>query len=98
MIRIDILSQSPEEAVMRVCGEVWSDDEINLVAQEGNRCLEQSKLLVLDLEYLQALSDRALPQLQAWQAQGRLQIRARYFPVHFTLWRHGLASKPEGLP
>ena len=98
MIRIDILSQDADQAVMRVAGEVWSEYEIKLLAQEGARCLETSKLLVLDLEYLQALSDFALPQLQEWQAQGRLQIRTGYFAVHFKLWHHGLAPKPEGLP
>ena len=68
------------------------------MAQEGTRCLEQSKLLVLDLEHLHALSDRALPQLKEWQAQGRMQILARHHLISFKLWYHGLAAKPEGLP
>ena len=98
MIRIDILSQTPEEAVMRVAGEVWLDYEIDLVAQEGNRYLETSKLLVLDLEHLQRLSDRALPLLKEWQSAGRLQIRAWHYLLDFKLRHHGLAAKPEGLP
>ena len=78
MIRIDILSQNADQAVMRVAGEVWLDYEIELVAQEGNRYLQTSKLLVLDLEHLHALSDHALPQLKEWQAQGRMQVVPRF--------------------
>ena len=98
MIRIDILSQSPEETVMRVAGEIWDDYEINLVAQEGTRCLEQSKLLVLDLEHLHALSDFALPQLKEWQAQGRLQIRAWHYLIRYKLQKHRLIPKQEDQP
>ena len=97
MIRIDILSQDPDQAVMRVAGEVWLDYEINLVAQEGKRYLETSKLLVLDLEHLQRLSDRALPLLKEWQAEGRLQIRVWHYLIDFKLRHHGLAAKPEDL-
>lgn len=35
MIRNDILSQAPDQAVMRVCGWVQYDRDIELVAQEG---------------------------------------------------------------
>ena len=98
MIRIDILSQNADQAVMRVAGEVWLDDEINLVAQEGKRCLETSKLLVLDLEHLHYLSDHALPQLKEWQAQGRLQISKHNYRLNDLLQRHGLVPKPEVLP
>ena len=98
MIRIDILSQTPEEAVMRVAGWVQYDQDIALVAQEGNRCLETSQRLVLDLEHLHQLSDFALPLLKGWQAAGRLQIRAWHYLIDFKLRHHGLAAKPEGLP
>jgi methylase of polypeptide subunit release factors len=90
MIRIDILSQSPEEAVMRIAGWVQYDCDIALVAQEGKRYLETSKRLVLDLEHLQRLSDRALPLLKEWKAQGRLQIRAWHYLIDFKLRHHGL--------
>lgn len=96
MIRIDILSQNADQAVMRVAGEVWLDYEINLVAQEGKRCLEQSKLLVLDLEHLHRLSDDALPQLKEWQAQDRMQILAWHHLISFKLQQHGLIPKQEG--
>ena len=96
MIRIDILSQDPDQAVMRVAGEVWLDYEIDLVAQEGNRYLQTSKLLVLDLEHLHALSDLALPQLKEWQAQGRLQVLAWHHLISFKLQQHGLIPKQEG--
>ena len=95
MVRIDILSQSPEEAVMRVAGWVQHDRDIELVAQEGNRCLESSKLLVLDLEHLHQLHDFALPRLQEWQAQGRLQIRAWHHLIDFKLRYHGLVPERE---
>ena len=98
MIRIDILSQSPEEAVMRVAGWVQNDRDIELVAQEGQRCLETSKLLVLDLEALHELSDNALPLLKQWQAQGRLQISKHNYRIDDLLQRRGLVAKPEGRP
>ena len=95
MIRIDVLSQDPGQAVMRVAGEVWLDYEIALVAQEGKRCLQTSKLLVLDLEHLQRLSDRTLPLLKEWQAEGRLQIRDWHYLIDFKLRHHGLANEQE---
>ena len=98
MIRIDILSQCPDAAVMRVCGEILLDYEINLVAQEGKRYLETSKLLVLDLEHLHVLSDRAFPQLKEWQAQGRLQISKHNYRINSSLQRSGLIPKQEGRP
>lgn len=96
MIRIDILSQDADQAVMRVAGEVYLDSEIDLIAQEGNRYLETSKLLVLDLEHLQRLSDRAVPMLKAWQAQGRMQVLAWHHLISFKLQQQGLIPKQEG--
>ena len=95
MIRIDILSQDADQAVMRVAGEVYLTYEIDLVAQEGQRCLEQSKVLVLDLEHLHHLSDHVLPQLKEWQAQGRLQIRAWHYLIRYKLQKHRLIPKQE---
>lgn len=98
MIRIDILSQSPEEVVMRIAGWVQNERDIELVAQEGNRYLLQSRLLVLDLEHLQQLHDFALPLLKEWQAQGRMQIRSWHHETGFKLRREGLIPKEEGRP
>ena len=98
MIRIDILSQSPEEAVMHVAGRVQYDRDIELVAQEGTRCLETSKLLVLDLEALHQLSDLALPLLKQWHTSGRMQILACNHQIGFKLRREGLIAKEEGRP
>ena len=98
MIRIDILSQTSEAAVMRVAGWVQNDSDINLVAQEGNRYLETSKLLVLDLEHLHQLSDLALPLLKEWQVQGRLKIRAWHYLIDFKLQHQCLVNELEGRP
>lgn len=98
MIRIDILSQSPEEAVMRIAGWVQHDRDIELIAQEGNRYLETSKLLVLDLEALHELSDRALPLLKQWQAQGRLEISKHNYRIDSSLRNSGLVSEQESRP
>ena len=98
MIRIDILSQNPDEAVMRIAGWVQYDRDIALVAQEGNRCLQTSKRLVLDLEHLHKLHEQALPLLQEWQAQGRLQIRAWHYLIDFSLQHQGLIPKQEDRP
>ena len=98
MIRIDILSQSPDQAVMRVAGDVWLDYEINLVAQEGARCLETSKLLVLDLEHLHRLDEKALPLLKGWQAEGRLQISKHNYRLASKLQNAGLIQSEEGRP
>ena len=98
MIRIDILSQDADQAVMRVAGEVCLDYEINLVIQEGTRCLETSKVLVLDLEHLHHFSDHALPQLKEWQTQGRLQISKHNYRINSSLQRSGLIPKPEARP
>lgn len=98
MIRIDILSLSPEEAVMRIAGWVYDERDIELIAQEGNRCLGQSRLLVLDLEHLQQLSDLALPLLKGWQAEGKLQIRSWHYETGIKLRREGLIPKEEGRP
>lgn len=98
MIRIDILSQTPEEAVMRVAGWVQNDRDIALLAQEGNRCLLQSQRLVLDLEHLHQLSDFALPLLKGWQAAGRLQVRAWHYLIDFKLRHQCLVNEQEGQP
>ena len=98
MIRIDILSQSPEEAVMRVAGDVWLDYEIKLLAQEATRCLEQSRRLVLDLEHLHRLDEKALPLLKGWQAQGRLQISKHNYRIASKLQNAGLIQSEEGRP
>ena len=90
MIRIDILSQSPEEAVMRIAGWVRLPAEIDLVAQEGTRCLAQSRRLVLDLQEVLSLYEDGVALLQGWQAQGRLQICAWSYHIEDNLEHHGL--------
>ncbi len=98
MIRIDILSQDPDQAVMRVAGWVQYDRDIELLAREGNRCLETSRLLVLDLEALHQLSDGALPLLRQWHASGRMQILACHLQIGFMLRHEGLIASQGGRP
>ena len=95
MIRIDILFQDPDQAVMRIAGWVQSDRDIELLAQEGNRCLESSKLLVLDLEEVHQLTDLALPLLRQWHASGRMQILACHLQIGFMLRHEGLMPARE---
>lgn len=98
MIRIDILSQNPEEAVMRIAGWVRLPAEIALVAQEGNRCLTQSRCLVLDLKEVLSLYEDGVALLQGWQVQGRLQICAWSHHIEDKLQHHGLIpSRKDGL-
>ena len=78
MIRITILSHSLEETLMHIAGWITTGEDVELVAQEGRRCLAQSRQLVLDLSEAHALDEEGVALLQGWQAQGRLQILVQW--------------------
>jgi len=90
MIRITILSHSLEETLMHIAGWITTGKDVELVAQEGSRCLGQSRQLVLDLSEAHALDEEGVALLQGWQAQGRLQICAWSYHLEDALQHHGL--------
>jgi hypothetical protein len=96
MIRIDILSQGPEEAVMRVAGWILGDQDLALVQLEGERCLQTSRRLVLDFEHLHALSDLALPILEKWRSEGTMEICTWPAEIRFKLRDHRLIPNAGG--
>ena len=98
MIRITILSHSLEETLMHIAGWITTGEDVELVAQEGRRCLAQSRQLVLDLSEAHALDEEGVALLQGWQAQGRLQISKHNYRIDSSLRNSGLISSQEGRP
>jgi ABC-type transporter Mla MlaB component len=101
MMRIDLISHTPEEVVLRVSGEL-AGPEVAVLQEEGERWLAQTARLVLDLSYVQSLNVDGMALLYRWARQGApVELRslkpdlAGWVEVCFDLWdQHGQAPEP----
>ena len=69
MMRIDLISHTPEQVVLRVSGEV-NGPEVAVLEEEGERWLAQTARLVLDLTWVQSINVDGMALLYRWDRQG----------------------------
>ena len=97
MLRITVVSQTPEEVALKVEGWMCGAN-VGLLEQEGGRYLQEASRLVLDLKEVLSLYEDGVALLQGWQAQGRLQICAWSHHIEDKLQHHGLIPpRKDGL-
>lgn len=89
MLRLTVVSQSPEEVVLKVEG--WVDEEsVALLEEEGERRLGEAERLVLDLDGVKHLGPAGVALLRRWSGE-RLVLRAETLFMQQLLKTHGLA-------
>ena len=88
MLRITVVSQSPQEAVLKVEGWLWGSD-VGLLASEGTRWLREAERLVLDLTGVQFIDDAGIALLKRWPPD-RLALRTGAPFIRALLETHGL--------
>ena len=88
MLRITVVSQTGEEAVLKVEGWV-SEENVELLKQEGTRCLRKVGCLVLDLANVKYIDDAGIALLQRWPGE-RLKLRGGSPFMRMLLRTHGL--------
>ena len=88
MLRITVVSQTREEVVLKIEGWV-SGEDVDLLDQEGTRCMEESERLVLDLADVRFIDDAGIALLQRWSGE-RLMLRGASPFLRVLLSTHGL--------
>ena len=89
MLRITLVSQTPEEAVLQLEG--WVDgEEVALLAAEGHRLLQAAQRLVLDLGGIKFIDEAGLALLQGWSSGRRLVLRGGSSYLRTVLATSGL--------
>ena len=88
MVRLTVISQTKEEAVLKVEGWV-SGADVALLEEEGTRLLQQTQRLVLDLKGVRFIDREGIALLQRWSGE-RLVLRDASPFVRTRLAEHGL--------
>lgn len=70
MMRIDVISQSGAQVVLRVEGWVEDRAEVRVLEEEVEHWLGQGKRVVLALERLKALNVEGIRLVHGWQGKG----------------------------
>ncbi len=94
MIRLTLTMQHPKKAVLKVEGKIV-DTEVELLAAEGARHLQQARSLVLDLDGVQFIDAKGIELLRHWVSQGIKLHGGTYF-VQNLLQAHGLGAESTG--
>ena len=88
MIRITVVTQTKEEVVLKVEG--WMEEEaVDILAQEGERYIQQTERLVLDLTGIRSIDDTGIRLLQRWSGEHTVLRGASRF-IQTLLKVHGL--------
>lgn len=89
MIRIDVVTETREEVVLKVEG--WlSGEDVALLESEGERCFEQQgRRLVLDLPGIRLIDEAGIRLLRRWSGE-KLALRGASPFVQALLETHGL--------
>ena len=88
MVRLTVISQTKEEAVLKVEGWVSGADAA-LLEEEGTRLLGESERLVLDLEGVRFIDREGIALLRRWSGE-RLELRGASPFVRTVLEEEGL--------
>ena len=88
MLRLTVISETPEEVVLKVEGRV-SDESVALLEHEGARWLRKVRCLVLDLTGVQFIGRMGIALLKRWSCE-RLVLRGGSPFVRSLLTTHGL--------
>ena len=88
MLRLTVLSQNPEEVVLKVEGWI-SEENVDVLAEEGERWLREDVCLVLDLSGVRFIEDAGIELLRRWHGDQVVLQEASPF-VHALLEAHEL--------
>ena len=89
MVRLTVISQTNEEAVLKVEGWV-SGADVALLEEEGARLLREAECLILDLSGVRFIDREGIALLQRWSGE-RLVLHGASPFVRTRLAEHGLA-------
>ena len=89
MVRLTVISQTNEEAVLKVEGWV-SGADVALLEEEGTRLLQEAECLILDLKRVRFMDRGGIALLQRWSGE-RLVLRGASPFMRTRLAEHGLA-------
>ena len=89
MVRLTVISQTKEEAVLKVEGWV-SGENVALLEEEGTHLLQETGRLVLDLDGVRFIDREGIALLKRWSGK-RLELRGGSLFVRTLLTEHGLA-------
>ena len=92
MLRITLSASSPQEAVLKLEGQVAGMD-VGLVDQEGQRLLQEAAHLVLDLDGVQFIDEAGVALLKQWVGP-RLSLRGGSPFLQALLAGAGLQVEP----
>ncbi|MCC7263978.1 MAG: STAS domain-containing protein [Candidatus Latescibacteria bacterium] len=101
MMRLTVVSQTPEEVVLKVEGQIRLAIEAGVLAREGQRRLKAGQRLVLELRGLQAINHAGLGLLQWWADTGQpVVLRHSSDSLRAVLRFHRLTPEedPQPLP
>ena len=88
MVRITVISQTPEEILLKVEGWV-SEAEVPLLEQVFTHSLREAQRLVLELKGVQFINRTGIELLQRWSGK-RLVLRGGSPFIRMLLETHGL--------
>ena len=88
MLRLTVISQTKEEALLKVEGWV-SGENVALLEEEGTRLLGETERLVLDLEGVRSIDREGIALLRRWSGE-RLVLRGASAFVRTVLEEEGL--------
>ena len=89
MLRLTVISQTPEQAVLQIDGWV-SGANVTLLEEEGTRLRQEAERLVLDLSGVRVIDPAGLALLQGWSGERRLVLRGASPFVNQLLAAEGL--------
>lgn len=88
MLRITVISQTKEDVVLKVEGQV-SGKDVALLEQEGTRWLRDGRCLVLDLSGVRFINRAGIELLQHWSGE-RIVLRDGSQFIRELLATHGI--------
>ncbi len=94
MMRISVVSEDPEETILRVDGWVYGDDAI-VLEEECRRWLHRTRRLVLDLEDTRIIDEDGINALSAF-AGGRMVLTNASPFIQVLLAVYGLVVEGWG--
>jgi hypothetical protein len=88
MVRLTVISQTPEEARLKIEGWV-SGADAGVLEKEGTRLLGETQCLILDLSGVRFMDREILSLLERWSGDRLMLCGASTF-LHTLLEKHGL--------